>query len=133
MPAIFNFIITYTTCQHESVYALRGFPKISKVVSFLYYKPVYALSILLPFLKITTAIVIQYVAVDKTAQPIKKENLYTHRQKREQLFAEVEGNSARITLNKGIALGVILVPTDGWIQAILEKITLQSGLLQNLS
>ena len=84
MPAIFNFIITYTTCQHESLYALRGFPQISKVVSFLYYKPVYALSILLPFLKITTAIVIQYVAVDKTAQPIKKENLYTHRQKREQ-------------------------------------------------
>jgi hypothetical protein len=59
----FNFIITV---YRFTVRYARGFPQISKVVS---NKPVYAVSILLLFLKITTAIVIQYVAVDKTAQP----------------------------------------------------------------
>jgi hypothetical protein len=72
-----------STCQHET-WCARGFPQISEVVSFLCYKPVCTLSILLPFLKITTAIVIQYVAVDKTAQP-KRGKLYTHQQKNQKL------------------------------------------------
>jgi hypothetical protein len=59
------------------MHALRGFPPIFKVVSFLYYKPVYALSILLPFLKITTTIVIQYVAVYKSAQPKRETFIYS--------------------------------------------------------
>ena len=40
------------------------------------YKPVCASSTLLLFLKITTTIMIQYVVVGKSAQPIKEEKLF---------------------------------------------------------